>query len=223
MSAAVQIDNLTTAGVATLGCLMRSGATSPLEVLDAFLDRIGRHDGQVRSFLTLDTERARAAAVTVGEELRAGRDRGPFHGIPFALKDNIDTAGLRTTSHSRQDLDRVPRPRRDPGHLSARTRAASCSAKPPPSNTPSAARPGTCHSPLPQPMERRPPPGRILQRLRCRRRCPLRARRRRHGHRRLGTLARRDPAGSPGMKPPMAWSAAPASCRTPTRWTIAAR
>jgi aspartyl-tRNA(Asn)/glutamyl-tRNA(Gln) amidotransferase subunit A len=108
MTVTDHVDDLVTAGIAELGRLMRRGTVSPLEVLDAFLDRIERHDGLVRSFLTLDTERARAAARRAGEELRAGDDRGPFHGIPFALKDNIDTAGLRTTSHSLQDLERVP-------------------------------------------------------------------------------------------------------------------
>jgi aspartyl-tRNA(Asn)/glutamyl-tRNA(Gln) amidotransferase subunit A len=102
------IDSLITGDIAAIGASFRQGTTSPEVLLELYLDRITRHDGAVHSFLTIDAENARKAARRAGEELRAGHDRGPFHGIPFALKDNIDTAGLRTTGHSRQDLERVP-------------------------------------------------------------------------------------------------------------------
>ncbi len=108
MSTSVTVDNLSSAGIAELGRLLRAGAISPLEILDECLARIERHDGALHSFITVDADRARDAARRAGAELDAGRDRGPLHGIPFALKDNVDTAGLRTTSHSRQDIDRVP-------------------------------------------------------------------------------------------------------------------
>ena len=108
MTAAEDVDNLITTDIAGMGASIRTGATSPEALLDAYLERIERYDGALHSFLTLDVDKARQAARRAGEELRAGHDLGPFHGIPFALKDNIDTAGLRTTSHSRQDLERVP-------------------------------------------------------------------------------------------------------------------
>ena len=53
-------------------------------------------------------EQALAQARELDAEQRAGRLRGPLHGIPIALKDNIDTAGIRTTAASAVFDDRVP-------------------------------------------------------------------------------------------------------------------
>ena len=55
-----------------------------------------------------DRRAALAQARALGAELAAGRSRGPLHGIPIALKDNIDTAGIRTTAASAVYADRVP-------------------------------------------------------------------------------------------------------------------
>jgi aspartyl-tRNA(Asn)/glutamyl-tRNA(Gln) amidotransferase subunit A len=54
----------------------------------------------LHAYLTIDREGARAAAETADEELAAGNDRGPLHGIPIALKDNMCTRGLETTASS---------------------------------------------------------------------------------------------------------------------------
>lgn len=108
MSGGNERENLALLPIAELGAMLRRDAIAPLDIVEACLQRIERHDPGLRSFVTVDAGGARKAARAAGEELRAGRDRGAFHGIPFALKDNIDTAGLRTTSHSYQDLDRVP-------------------------------------------------------------------------------------------------------------------
>ena len=54
-------------------------------------------------------ERALADAHRADDELKSGRDRGPFHGIPYALKDIYDTAGIRTTCHSKLRLNVVPK------------------------------------------------------------------------------------------------------------------
>ncbi len=101
-------DQLITAGVAELGRAIRARETTPTAIVDAFLARIARYDNALHSFITVDEVGARSAAKEAEAELAAGQDRGPFHGIPFALKDNVDTAGLRTTSHSQQDIERVP-------------------------------------------------------------------------------------------------------------------
>lgn len=91
-----------------LGGLMRSGALSPVELTQACLDRIARYDGALHSFITVCAERALEQAAVAGRELSEGLDRGPFHGIPFALKDNVDTAGILSSSHSKIFEDRLP-------------------------------------------------------------------------------------------------------------------
>jgi len=80
----------------------------PRDLTEAILDRIARIDTALKSFITLDAAGARAAADAAGAEIAAGRWRGPLHGIPVALKDAYDTAGLRTTVGSRLYAANVP-------------------------------------------------------------------------------------------------------------------
>ncbi len=81
---------------------------SPSELADASLARIAALDGRLGAFITIAGSSARAEARERERELGAGRDRGPLHGIPVALKDVYDTAGMRTTAGSRILLDNVP-------------------------------------------------------------------------------------------------------------------
>ena len=91
-----------TLGIADLAPAIRSGALSPITLgLEACLDRIARFDNTLHSFITVTADRARKAARTAEAEIKAGHFRGPFHGIPYALKDIVDVAGVRTTAHSR--------------------------------------------------------------------------------------------------------------------------
>ncbi|MDL4815631.1 amidase [Actinomadura opuntiae] len=76
-----------------LGRDLRSGAATAPGLLDRALESI---DPSLNAFATVDVEGAAAAARTAGEELAAGRDRGPLHGVPVAVKDIIDVAGLPT-------------------------------------------------------------------------------------------------------------------------------
>ena len=88
--------------------LIRSRQLSPVELTRACLDRIEQTDERLHSFiLTLADEALRDARVAESEVL-SGNYRGPLHGIPFALKDLYDTAGVKTTSGSKVDIDRVP-------------------------------------------------------------------------------------------------------------------
>jgi aspartyl-tRNA(Asn)/glutamyl-tRNA(Gln) amidotransferase subunit A len=91
-----------------LGALLRSGQASVLEVVEAVLARIQAADPEINAYITVAAEEALADARRCDAELAAGRDRGPLHGIPLAVKDLYDTAGVRTTSGSRILGDRVP-------------------------------------------------------------------------------------------------------------------
>jgi aspartyl-tRNA(Asn)/glutamyl-tRNA(Gln) amidotransferase subunit A len=81
---------------------------SPVEVTKALLDRIAGHDGKLHSFIRVTPEVALAEAATAERELMAGRRRGSLHGIPYALKDIVETAGIPTTGHSKLCQDHVP-------------------------------------------------------------------------------------------------------------------
>ncbi|MFL5801752.1 MAG: amidase [Roseiflexaceae bacterium] len=94
--------------IATLGWRYRSRALSPVEATRAVLDRIGRLDRRLNSFITVLEQPALEQARQAEAELFQGIDRGPLHGVPVSLKDLIDTAGIRTTAASRLWRDRVP-------------------------------------------------------------------------------------------------------------------
>ena len=90
------------------GELMRRGELSPVELTRAFLDRIDAIDGQLHAYITVLRNEAVAQARTAEAEMLRGDYKGPLHGVPIALKDIYDTAGVRTTAGSKVDIDRVP-------------------------------------------------------------------------------------------------------------------
>ncbi len=73
-----------------------------------YLERIAQHDGRIRSVITLTKDFAVAQAKKADAEIAAGRYRGPLHGIPFGVKDLLDTAGIATTYGAEPFKDRVP-------------------------------------------------------------------------------------------------------------------
>ena len=81
---------------------------SPCELLASLFEHIEHHNAKINAFLTIDVHGARAAAVRAQAELLRGRCRGPLHGVPIALKDNMWTAGLRTTAGSKILANFVP-------------------------------------------------------------------------------------------------------------------
>ena len=95
--------------IAELSRAYRSREVSPVEVTKALLARIATHDGRLHSFVRVTEEVALAEAEAAERELMAGTDRGPLHGIPYALKDIVETAGIPTTGHSKLRQDYVPR------------------------------------------------------------------------------------------------------------------
>ncbi|HXC97378.1 MAG TPA: amidase [Edaphobacter sp.] len=78
------------------------------QLVKALLDRINIYNPKVNCYITVMGKEALAQAATLDEEQKAGKFRGPLHGIPIGLKDNIDTAGTRTTAASPMFKDRVP-------------------------------------------------------------------------------------------------------------------
>ena len=91
-----------------LARMIATKAVSPVEVVRAHLERIAALDPGLRSYITVCDETALAAARAAETTLMAGQPLGRLHGVPYALKDLYDTAGVRTTGGSRVLGDRVP-------------------------------------------------------------------------------------------------------------------
>ena len=101
-------DDLVFLSAAEQGRLIRSRKLSPVELVRAYLDRIERYDGILRAYITVCGEQALAQARGAEREIIAGGYRGPLHGIPFGVKDQLRTRGIRTTLGSRIMADNVP-------------------------------------------------------------------------------------------------------------------
>ncbi len=107
-TAARTTDDLCSLSIAEAGALLKSKSISPVELVDAMLARIASVDERLHAFITVTGDLARAAAKASEDRFAKGRSLGPFDGIPFALKDNVETQGIRSTSHSRLLIDNVP-------------------------------------------------------------------------------------------------------------------
>jgi len=100
--------------ISELSRLFRTRKLSPVELTKHFLERIERLNSELNAYLTVTPELALAQARKAEAELcapRAGksrRDRGPLHGIPVSLKDNVHTAGIRTTAGAKFLKEFVP-------------------------------------------------------------------------------------------------------------------
>ena len=77
--------------------LIRDRELSPVELVDVYLDRIGRLDEKLNSFVTLIADEARFAAKTAEKSVSDGDALPPFHGVPIGIKDLAETEGIRTT------------------------------------------------------------------------------------------------------------------------------
>jgi aspartyl-tRNA(Asn)/glutamyl-tRNA(Gln) amidotransferase subunit A len=88
--------------------LLRKGKLSPVELTKNCLAQIEKLNPTLNAFITVTAELALTQARAAEAEILRGRWRGPLHGIPFAVKDLIDTAGIRTTAASAVFKDRVP-------------------------------------------------------------------------------------------------------------------
>jgi aspartyl-tRNA(Asn)/glutamyl-tRNA(Gln) amidotransferase subunit A len=87
---------------------IRTRQLSPVELTKAVLDRIDAVDDRVKAYVTVLHDDALEQARQAEQAITNGEYRGPLHGIPIAVKDLYDTAGVRTTSSSKVRADHVP-------------------------------------------------------------------------------------------------------------------
>ena len=100
--------SLTRISALALGQMIRDLEVSPVEVINACLERIHSFDKRINAFMRVFDEAAISDAKKAQDEIMAGHWRGPLHGVPFAVKDLFDTAGAPATAGSKIWKDYVP-------------------------------------------------------------------------------------------------------------------
>lgn len=90
-------EDLLYAGITELSARIRTRRLSPVELAEAYLERIQRFSPALNAFETVAGDLALMQARLADGEIRSGHWRGPLHGIPYGAKDLLATAGLRTT------------------------------------------------------------------------------------------------------------------------------
>jgi aspartyl-tRNA(Asn)/glutamyl-tRNA(Gln) amidotransferase subunit A len=101
-------DDLMFESAVALGRHIQAGEVSSVELTEAYLARIERLNPKLEAFVTVTAERALAEADKADAEMAAGQPRSPLHGVPYCLKDIIQTEGIRTTVGSLILADWVP-------------------------------------------------------------------------------------------------------------------
>jgi aspartyl-tRNA(Asn)/glutamyl-tRNA(Gln) amidotransferase subunit A len=91
-----------------LSKLIPEKRVSPIAIVNACLKRIKDLNPKLNAFITILTDQAREQAKVAEAEIKAGKWRGPLHGIPIGIKDFYDTAGIKTTAAFERFKDRVP-------------------------------------------------------------------------------------------------------------------
>jgi amidase len=101
-------DDFATKSATELAAAIRTKQISSRELLDLYLDRIDRLNPEINAVVTLDVERARAAAAAADQRIAGDEFVGPLHGLPITIKDAIEVAGLRSTGGATELTDHVP-------------------------------------------------------------------------------------------------------------------
>ncbi len=101
-------DSLARLTLAEAAAQVRSGKTTSLALTEAMLARIETYDPKLDAYITVMKTQALAQALALDAEAKAGKFRGPLHGVPLALKDNVDTTNARTTGGSALFAERMP-------------------------------------------------------------------------------------------------------------------
>ena len=105
------MDDLTQLSATAIAAGVRSGQFSARAVAEAHLVRIATHDSRVGAFTAVTTERALAEADAVDAKVRGGAPVGPLAGVPYAVKNLFDIAGMPTVAGSKINRDHPPAPR----------------------------------------------------------------------------------------------------------------
>jgi aspartyl-tRNA(Asn)/glutamyl-tRNA(Gln) amidotransferase subunit A len=100
--------NLTQLDLNKVSQLIRRKKVSSVQLTQECLNRIQRLNGKLNAFITVTADSALAEARVAESEIQPGHWRGPLHGVPIAVKDIVDTAGVRTTAASELFKDRIP-------------------------------------------------------------------------------------------------------------------
>jgi len=95
--------------IAELGKAYRSRKLSPVDITRQCLARIAKLDRQLNAFITVLEKESLARAAQAEKELARGKDLGPLHGVPVALKDLVDMAGVPTTYSSKAGSPKTPK------------------------------------------------------------------------------------------------------------------
>ena len=101
-------DDVSSLSLSEVSKRIRAKQATSVELTQSLLDRIRTYNPKLNAYITVMRDQALAQAAQMDAEIKANRFRSPLHGIPIALKDNIDTAGTRTTAASEVFDDRVP-------------------------------------------------------------------------------------------------------------------
>lgn len=101
-------ESQTSLGIVKLAGQLERCEISPVEIVQNYILRINQINSKLNAFVTISTDTALRAARIAEEEIRVGKYRGPLHGIPVAIKDIVDTSGIRTTYGSAIFRDNVP-------------------------------------------------------------------------------------------------------------------
>jgi len=104
----VSMDDLAWLTIAEAAELLRGRKLSPVEYAKALIARVEKHDGKLNAFLRFTPELALEDARRAEAEIARGAWRGPLHGVPYGLKDLVDTKGIRTTFGAAPYAGRVP-------------------------------------------------------------------------------------------------------------------
>jgi aspartyl-tRNA(Asn)/glutamyl-tRNA(Gln) amidotransferase subunit A len=102
------MSNLCFLTIADASRRIREGSLSPVDLTEAYLERITALNGQLNAYILVLREQALAEAHRAESEIAAGGWKGPLHGIPLGVKDIYNTAGIATTGHSALFRDHVP-------------------------------------------------------------------------------------------------------------------
>ena len=94
--------------IAEASARLAQGSLKAIDLVEACLARIARHDGKLNAFVALTADQARAAAQQADREIGRGHRRGALHGIPIGIKDIYETTGVRTAGQSHLKVDHVP-------------------------------------------------------------------------------------------------------------------